>query len=84
MSGSLSVDGRMLVGMSGTNDRVGELGGLTPAELAVIQASLSKARATVERLVRRADELTARVESRRQRAAPGGPAARRAGEVRHE
>ncbi len=74
----------MLIGMSGINERSGELGGLTPTELALIEASLSEARATVERLLRRADELTARVESRRRQAVQGGPVAHRADEERHE
>lgn len=52
----------MLIGISGINERSGELEGLTPAELAVIKASLSAARVKVERLLRRADELTARAE----------------------
>jgi len=84
VSGSSSVSGRMLIAMPGINERSGELGGLTPKELALIEACLCEARATVERLLRRADELTARVESRRRQGVQGGRVARRAREERHE
>lgn len=74
----------MLIGMSGINERSGELESMTPAELALIKASLSEARVKVERLLRRADELTASVESRFPQAAQADLDARRAGGGRHE
>lgn len=84
MSGSSAVPGYMLIGMSGSNERSGELEGMTPAELALIKASLSEARVKVEQLLRRADELTATVESRYLQAAQPGQAAPRANGERHE
>lgn len=74
----------MLIGMSGINERSGELEGMTPAELALIKASLSEARVKVERLLKRADELTAMVESRCPRAAQADLDAPRASGGRHE
>lgn len=70
--------------MSGINEQSGELEGMTPAELALIRTSLSEARAKAERLLRRADELTAMVESRYPQAAQGDQVARRVGAGRHE
>lgn len=70
--------------MPGINEQSGELEGMTPAELALIKASLSEARAKVERLLRRADELTATVESRYPQAAQGDQGARQVGAGRHE
>lgn len=69
--------------MSGINEQSGELQGMSPAELALIKASLREARATVERLVERADQLTVRVESRYPRSAQGGPVAHRVHAERH-
>ncbi len=69
----------MLIGMPGINDRRNEQGGLTPAELALIKASLNAARTTAEGLLRRADALTAKAESRARQAAPGVRAGRQAG-----
>lgn len=74
----------MLIVMSGINERSGELEGMTPAELALIKASLSEARVKVERLLRRADELTATVESRYPQAAQAGLDAPQVGGGRHE
>lgn len=74
----------MLIAMSRINERSGELGGLTPTELALIEARLSEARATAQRLLGRVDELTARVESHRRQAVQGGRAVRRVDEERHE
>lgn len=74
----------MLIGMPGIKERSSELEGMTPAELALIKASLSEARVKVERLLRRADELTAMVESRCPQAAQAGLDARRVGEGRRE
>lgn len=74
----------MLIGMSGINERSGELEGMTPAELALIKASLRDARVKAERLLRRADELTAQVESRYPQVAQAGQAAPRANGERHE
>lgn len=76
--------GHMLVDMPGINERNDELGGLTPAELALIKAGLSEARATAERLLKRADELTVRAEARYLRVAQDGPGAHRASGGRHE
>lgn len=73
----------MLIGMSGINERSGELESMTPAELALIKASLSEARVKVERLLRRADELTASVESRFPQAAQADLDARQASGGRH-
>lgn len=73
----------MLIGMSGINERSGELEGMTPAELALIEASLSEARVKVERLLRRATELTATVESRYPQAAQADLDAPRARRGRH-
>lgn len=83
MSGSSVVHGYMLIGMSGINERSGELEGMTPAELALIKASLRDARVKVERLLRRADELTAQVESLYPQAAQAGQAGPRAVGERH-
>lgn len=74
----------MLIGMSGITERSGELEGMTPAELALIKASLSEARVKVERLLRRATELTLRAESRYPQAAQADLDAHRAGGGRHE
>jgi hypothetical protein len=74
----------MLIGMSGIDERSGELEGLSCAELALIKASLRDARIKVERLLMRADELTAKVESRYRQAAQADQAAPRANGGRHE
>lgn len=70
--------------MSGIDEQSGELECMTPAELALIKASLSEARAKADRLLSRADELTATVESRYPQAAQGDQAARQVGAGRHE
>lgn len=75
--------GHMLLGMPRINERNDDLGGLTPAELATIKAGLSKARAMAEGLLKRADELTARVEARCLRVPQGGPDAPRVSGERH-
>ncbi|MGW3715588.1 hypothetical protein ACWD8L_00390 [Streptomyces sp. NPDC005133] len=64
LSGSSDVPGHKLIGISGINEQCGELEGITPAELALTEVSLSEARSKVEGLLSRADELTAKVESR--------------------
>lgn len=73
----------MLILMPGIRERKNELADLTPAELALIKASLDEARATTEGLLRRANALTAKVESRYSRSPQAGPDARREVGERH-
>lgn len=74
----------MLIGMSGINEQSGEPEGEARAELAPPKAGLSKARVEIERLLRRADGLTARVESRCPQVAQADQAAPRTNGERHE
>lgn len=73
----------MLIYMPGINERKNELAGLTPAEFALIKASLDEARATAEGLLRRADALTANVASRYSRSPQAYPDAHREAGERH-
>lgn len=85
LSGSSGVGAHMLIGMSGSNEpRTAELG-MTPAEFALIKASLRQARAKAESLLSRADRLTERAASHCLRqGAPDGQAGHRVAGACHE
>lgn len=84
LSGSSVVSGHMLIGMSAIYEQRSELAGMSPAEFALITASMRQARGAVEGLLRRTDELTATVDSRYRQAAQGDPTARRVRGARRE
>lgn len=73
----------MLIAMSGNYERRDELAGMSPAEFALIKASMSQARARVEGLLKRVGKLTGTVDSRYRQVPQGDPASRRGGGVRH-
>lgn len=83
MSGSSYVPAHMLIGMSGSCEQVNRSACLTPAELALIKASLGEARTRVDQLIQRANALTKKVESFLPQSAQGDSCARPARGERH-
>lgn len=65
MSGSIVVSAPKLSRMSETFEQQSSGAGLTPAQCALIRASLNKARMEATQLVQRADAVTERVLTRR-------------------
>lgn len=79
MSGSIVVSAPKLSRMSETFEQQSGGAGLTPAQCALIRASLNKARMEATRLVQRADVVTERLLTRRSpRSAQGAQVATQA------
>jgi hypothetical protein len=72
LSGSIVVSEPKLFRMPETFEQLSSGAGLTPAQCALIRASLSKARVETARLVQQTDAITERVEILRDSRSPQG------------
>lgn len=77
LSGSIVASAPKLSHMAETFEQPSNSTGLTPAQCALLRASLGKARAEANRLIRQAEDITERVLTRRNpqsaRVVQGGP-----------